>query len=76
MYLTHGHAGRVGARRADHVFDPWRSRLMAQDLRATGLKTEEIWQTGARRGGASASPFDLIIQQRLHYRTRSSSAMC
>ncbi|MCA9846149.1 MAG: hypothetical protein KC491_15975, partial [Dehalococcoidia bacterium] len=50
-----------------NVFDPWHSRLMAQDLRAEGLVTEEIWQTGARRSGASASLFDLIIQQRLHY---------
>ena len=50
-----------------NVFDPWHSRLMAQDLRAEGLVTEEIWLTGARRSGASASLFDLIIQQRLHY---------
>ncbi len=50
-----------------NVFDPWHSRLMAQDLRAEGLTTEEIWQTGARRSGASASLFDLIVQQRLHY---------
>ena len=50
-----------------NVFDPWHSRLLAQDLAAEGLKCEQIWQTGARRSGASASLYDLIIQQRIHY---------
>lgn len=50
-----------------NVFDPWHSRLMRQDLENEGLTCEEIWQTGARRAGASASLYDLIIQRRLHY---------
>jgi phage terminase large subunit-like protein len=50
-----------------NVFDPWHSKLMRQDLEAEGLTCEEIHQTGARRSGASAGLFDLIIQKRLHY---------
>lgn len=50
-----------------NVFDPWHSKLMRQDLENEGLMCEEIWQTGARRSGASASLYDLIIQERLHY---------
>lgn len=50
-----------------NVFDPWHSRLMAQDLEAEGLTVEQIWQTGARRSGASAALYDLIHQRRLHF---------
>lgn len=50
-----------------NVFDPWHSKLMRQDLSNEGLLVEEIWQTGARRSGASAQLYDLIRQQRLHY---------
>ncbi|MGI8423571.1 MAG: terminase large subunit domain-containing protein, partial [Chloroflexota bacterium] len=50
-----------------NVFDPWHSKLLRQDLEADGLKCEEIWQTGARRSGASAALYDLILQKRLHY---------
>lgn len=50
-----------------NVFDPWHSRLMRQDLANEGILCEEIWQTGARRSGASASLFDLIASGRLHY---------
>lgn len=50
-----------------NVFDPWHSKLMRQDLEAEGLTCEDIWQTGARRAGASAALYDLIIQRRLHY---------
>jgi phage terminase large subunit-like protein len=50
-----------------NVFDPWHSKLMRQDLEAEGLTCEEIHQTGARRSGASAGLYDLIIQRRLHY---------
>jgi phage terminase large subunit-like protein len=50
-----------------NVFDPWHSKLMRQDLENEGLQCEEIHQTGARRSGASASLYDLIIQERLHY---------
>lgn len=50
-----------------NVFDPWHSKLMRQDLANEGIACEEIWQTGARRSGASASLYDLIIQERLHY---------
>lgn len=50
-----------------NVFDPWHSKLMRQDLANEGILCEEIWQTGARRSGASASLYDLIVQKRLHY---------
>lgn len=50
-----------------NVFDPWHSKLMRQDLENEGLTCEDIHQTGARRSGASAGLFDLIIQRRLHY---------
>lgn len=50
-----------------NVFDPWHSKLMRQDLGNEGLLVEEIWQTGARRSGASANLYDLIIQRRLHW---------
>jgi phage terminase large subunit-like protein len=50
-----------------NVFDPWHSRLMAQDLTAEGLKCEQIWQSGSRRSGASAALYDLITQRRIHY---------
>lgn len=50
-----------------NVFDPWHSKLMRQDLENEGLICEDIWQTGARRAGASAGLYDLIIQQRVHY---------
>lgn len=50
-----------------NVFDPWHSKLMRQDLENEGLLCEEIWQTGVRRSGASASLYDLIVQHRLHY---------
>ena len=49
------------------VFDPWHSKLMRQDLANEGITCEEIWQTGARRSGASAQLFDLIVQGRLHF---------
>lgn len=52
---------------ATNVFDPWHSKLMRQDLANEGLTVEEIWQTGARRSGASAALYDLIIQERIHY---------
>jgi phage terminase large subunit-like protein len=52
---------------ATNAFDPWHSKLMRQDLENEGLVCEEIPQTGARRSGASAALYDLIIQQRLHY---------
>lgn len=50
-----------------NVFDPWHSKLMRQDLGNEGLLVEEIHQTGARRSGASAGLYDMILQQRLHY---------
>ncbi len=50
-----------------NVFDPWHTKLLRQDLEADGLHCEEIWQTGARRSGASAQLYDLIVQGRLHY---------
>lgn len=55
------------ARVLTNVFDPWHSKLMRQDLQNEGLQCEEIWQTGARRSGASAELYDLIIQRRFHY---------
>lgn len=50
-----------------NVFDPWHSKLMRQDLEKRGLACEEIWQTGARRAGASSGLYDLINSRRLHY---------
>lgn len=50
-----------------NIFDPWHSRLMQQDLQGEGLVCEEIWQTGARRAGASAHLYDRIEQKRLHF---------
>lgn len=50
-----------------NVFDPWHSRLMAEDLQAEGMLCEQIHQTGSRRSGASAALYDLIDQKRLHY---------
>lgn len=50
-----------------NVFDPWHSKLMRQDLGNEGMTVEEIWQTGARRSGASAGLYDLILQRRIHY---------
>lgn len=50
-----------------NVFDPWHSKLMRQDLEAEGMPVEEIWQTGSRRSGATASLFDRIVQRRLHH---------
>lgn len=52
---------------ATNVFDPWHSKLLRQDLEGEGLVCEEIHQTGARRSGASAALYDLIVQGRLHY---------
>lgn len=60
-HLNHDH------RVLTNVFDPWHSKLMRQDLEGEGITCEEIWQTGARRSGASATLYDLIIQERLHY---------
>lgn len=50
-----------------NTFDPWHSKLMRQDLEAEGLPCEDIWQTGARRIGATAALFDLVMQGRLHH---------
>lgn len=50
-----------------NVFDPWHSKLMRQDLQADGIPCEEIPQSGARRSGASARLYDLIVQRRIHY---------
>lgn len=52
---------------AANIFDPWHSRLMREDLAGEGLPVEEIWQTGARRSGASAELYDLIVQGRIHW---------
>lgn len=50
-----------------NIFDPWHGRLMEQDLAAEGLTCERIWQTGARRAGASVALHELVADGRLHW---------
>lgn len=49
------------------MFDPWHSKLLSDGLRLEGLNCEDIAQSGARRSGASAMLYDLILQGRLHF---------
>lgn len=49
------------------VYDPYESQLMRQELAAEGIPGEHIWQSGARRAGATAALYELITSGRLRH---------